>query len=142
MKNRGFLFIIGLLSVLVLVSACTNNRTARNIRDDDGILDNGNDMIDNDWGYDYNDDYGYNANDDLDLTPDGINAREENIRRGITTQVPTRTLPNPLNGTDMNNRITNTRNNTNNTNVNNRNNVNTRTTTNTTRGNTMNQNNR
>ncbi|HOA79574.1 MAG TPA: hypothetical protein PKK61_00720 [Defluviitaleaceae bacterium] len=108
MNKRGYIIVVGLLSLFVLLTACANNRMARNGRDDDGIFDNGNGIMDNNGRVD--DGLGYDN--DLDLSPADLNTREDNVRRGITTQIPNRTLPNIMND-NLNNALN--RNNTTNT---------------------------
>lgn len=111
MKKIAQITLIGLLAVMVLLTGCANNDTARNNRNNDGLFDNGNDVANNnrnDWddnimGYDGNNN---NNNNNLDLIPgdenvyDGdLNDRENNVRRGITTQLPRTTLPRTTTGT-------------------------------------------
>lgn len=130
MKQKAHISLIVLLALLIMLVGCANNRTARNTRDD-GIMDNGNGMTDNNNGWNNNNNNGWdnntvtdgvednnmgydNGNNDLDLTPGDENIfdgnqedREENVRRGITTQFSTRTLPNITNN-GANNRVNNT----------------------------------
>ncbi|HHW68316.1 MAG: hypothetical protein PWP07_10 [Epulopiscium sp.] len=114
MKKFAQAALIGLLAVMVMLAGCSGNNTARNTRNNDGLYDNGvtdrnaNDWDDNIMGYD---DTGntnranYNTDNDVDLMPgdenvfDGdLNDDEDNVRRGITTQIQ-RTLPGTTNRT-------------------------------------------
>lgn len=109
MKRTIQVTFIGLLAVLTLLAGCASNRYTRNM--DDGILDNGTNNLDGNriTGRIYNDNIndGLFRNDtayDRNLMPGNDNIldrdytiREDNVRRGITTQLPSTTLPNLTN---------------------------------------------
>ncbi|WP_058486671.1 hypothetical protein [Defluviitalea phaphyphila] len=125
MRKQGKLLISILAIMLLFVGCSTNNDTSQNNGYDDGLFDNGDnvtgnindagDILDNNMNNDY-------FENDEDLIPgdenvyDGdLKEREDNIRKGITTDLTgttknsttNTTIPNNLKENSLNNKIIN-----------------------------------